>query len=180
MPSGAGYEGRIRTACRLPHLGVYNDTETWALNMTLFEFIMEHLSYKAENPPNFLLWVRSVLGAMVFLGPDTDADLERLTKELLGYHSGADIPGVRIDSIRKEIVQLRGGQFWSDESVLGLKYRCLNAIATSRETSMADIGEWEYGVVTAFDIINMHHDKDQFLIEFVREQARDQGVDLRG
>ena len=146
--------------------------------MTLFEFIMEHLSYKAESPPNFLLWVRSVLGAMVFLGPDTDADLERLIRELLDYYSGADIPGVRIDSIRREIVKLRGVQAWEDESTLGLKYRCLNAIATSREANMADIGEWEYGVVTAFEIVNTHHDKDQFLINFIREQAKDQGVDL--
>lgn len=147
--------------------------------MTLDDFLVEHLDRQAFDPPNYLFWTRTVCAAMSLIGLETDPDLERMIRQVLDYHAGTGGDADAIDNIRHEIVRLRGLAFWGDADSLGLKYRCLNAIACSREWVLArGYDEWQYGVVTAFQLINHHHDKDGLLIQFIRESARTQDAEL--
>ena len=148
--------------------------------MTLGEFLIDDISSQAYGQPNFLFWVRTVIDAMTLLGPETDADLERLTKRLLSYYVGADISPEDIDGtngINREIGRL-GITSWKNQTPLAAKYRTLWAIAFSRERNLADLYDWQYGVVTAFQTVNYHNDKDQVLIELVRSEAAKYGIDL--
>ena len=148
--------------------------------MTLDEFLIDDISPQAYDAPNFLFWVETVVDAMALLGPDTDANLERLTKRLLDYYAGADISPEDIDgtnSINREIGGL-GVTSWKNQTPLAAKYRTLWAIAFSRERNIADLYDWQYGVVTALQTINYDNDQDQLLIEFVRSKAAEYGVNL--
>ena len=98
-------------------------------------------------------WVRMTFDLMGTMGPETDPDLERLSTALMGYAEAPDTPAGTVRDIRSAIVHLRGPGFWRDNSVLGRKYRCLNAIASSREENEADVYNWAYGITTALDLI---------------------------
>ena len=147
--------------------------------MTLDEFLIDDISPQVYDAPNFLFWVETVVDAMALLGPDTDANLERLTKRLLNYYSRANITPEDVDGIRHEIVRLRGAIFWGESSPIALKYRVLNAIASSREHNLSSGYEaFLYGITTAFQNINYYRDKDQVLIDLIRRSAATYRVDL--
>jgi len=137
--------------------------------MTIDEFLIEHLEPTLFEEPYFYFWVKTVLEAMELLGPETDDDLNRLRHLLLEYYTTDNIPAERIDDIPHEIVRLRGVSYWNDTSPLGLKYRCLNAVGSSIEANRADLDNWQYGIVTAFQLINLDQNKDRILIERIRE-----------
>ena len=147
--------------------------------MTLDYFLTDSLDEKAYGEQNFRFWVQPVVDAMTLLGPETDSDLERLAQRLLGYYAGADINAQEIDGIRHEIVRLRGIAFWGEAMPLGLKYHCLNAVASSREINRAaGYASFQYGVATALQTINFQHDKDQSLIALIQSNAAREQVDL--
>ena len=106
-------------------------------------------------------WVRTVLDLMGLLGEETDADLDRLIGTLRGYYKGTGVSGAEIDDVPHEIVRLRGPGFWRDDAALGLKYRCLNAIASSAEKNDGDPDDWQYGILTALQLINLDQTKDE-------------------
>ena len=140
--------------------------------------ILDNIPESVFEERNFYFWVRCVVDAMELLGPDTDEDLKRMCQSLLDYHAGADVAPEIIDGMTCEIVWLGVDTSWKNTSALGLKYRCLWAIASSRERNLADLYDWQYGVVTAFENINLHGDKEQALNALVRENALKYGVDL--
>ena len=146
--------------------------------MTISEFLIEDISCRAFDGCNFLFWVRTVIDAMKLIGPETDSNLERMSKLLLDYHAGTDVTPEEVDGIGRKIALLRGVGYWRDDSPIGLKYRCIIAIASSREENLNDLYYWQYGIVTAFDLINLHDDKDQALISLIRENASKYGVNL--
>lgn len=146
--------------------------------MTISEFLIDHLPEKAYDQPNFCFWVRTVLDAMALLGPDSDDGLDRLSGLLVDYHSGADVAREDVEGVSREIVRLGVDTSWRNETPLGLKYRCLWAIGGSREQHLADLYNWQYGVVTAFNNINIRHDKDQVLIGLILGNASRYGADL--
>ena len=82
--------------------------------MSLDDFLTDSVKEEAFYPPNFGFWIRTVVEAMAFLGPETDADLEGMSKLLLDFHSGADIDLKIINRIRHEIYALRGPAFCYD------------------------------------------------------------------
>jgi hypothetical protein len=145
--------------------------------MTIDEFL-QNLPEKAFDHPNFYFWIRNVIDAIGLLGPETERDLERYSRLLLDHHSGVDISEGVLEDIRHDIVRTRGRGFWRDDSVMGLKYRCLNAIASTRDQNLADLYDWQYGIVTAFQLINLDDRKDRALIDLIREHAQQYGVDL--
>lgn len=147
--------------------------------MTIDEFLIDDISPEAYGEPNFLFWTQTVIDAMALLGPETDSDLQRLCQLLLDYYSGFDVEPKAIEDIRQEIVCLKGVSFWGETTPIALKYRCLNAIASSRAQRLDDIHQsWQYGLVTAFQIVNLQGDKDEALIKLVQQNAAKHGVDL--
>ena len=146
--------------------------------MDLDDFLMDHLDEQAYDQPNFLFWVRTVCEAMSFIGPETDADLKGMIQQLIDHHAGAGVAAAVVDSMRRQISRSMTTNDCEPASPLGLKYRCLNAIADSRETNLTDLYNWQHGVVTAWQIINFHQDKDQTLIQLIRQRAREQSVQL--
>lgn len=140
--------------------------------MTIDEFLIDYLDEQAYSEPNFRFWVQTVVDAMALLGPDTDRDLERLTQRLWNYHAGTDVEAQEIDGIRHEVVCLRGVAFWGEATAIALKYRVLNAIASSREYNLeAGCDSFQYGIVTAFQNINYDYKKDQALIALIQSNA---------
>ena len=145
--------------------------------MTVTELLLDD-DLVVYSKPYFLFWIITAIHAMTFLGPETDIDLKRLCQLLLDHYHELGVDSQAIDGIRHEIVRLRGINFWGETTPLALKYRCLNAIASSRKQSLDDIHSWQYGLVTAFQIINFHGDKEEALIDLVRQNAAKYGVDL--
>ena len=147
-------------------------------DMTINELILnDDLAVYGE--PYFRFWTLTVIDAMGLLGTETDGDLQRLCQLLLDHHNGFGVKSEEVERIRQEIVRLRGAAFWGEETPLGLKYRCLNAIASSRVQRLANIHQsWQYGLVTAFQTINFQGDKDEALIDLVQQNAAKYGVDL--
>ena len=148
--------------------------------MTLDEFLIEYLDEQAYAEPNFRFWVQTVVDAMTLLGPDTDSNLEYLTQRLLDYYDGTDVSSEDIDGkngINREIGRL-GITSSKNMSPLADKYRCLWAIAFSRERNLENLYDWQYGIVTAFQTINLQDDKDEVLMELVQQNAAKYGVDL--
>src|SRR5690349_893431 len=94
-------------------------------------------------------WVGTVILLIDLLGSDTEPDLETLKRKLLDYHAGLDVSPDEIEDIPHEILRLRGPGFWRGTSPLGLKYRCINALASSAEQNDDDRYNWRYGVTTA-------------------------------
>src|SRR5260221_6120600 len=117
--------------------------------MDISEFLIDNVQEQAYGPPNFYFWVRTGIDAMGLPGPETDPDLERLGGLLLDYHAGGQVASGAIEGIRSEIMSL-GFTYGKGSTPLDLKYRCIWNIADSRENNMADLYEWQYGVVTAF------------------------------
>ena len=146
--------------------------------MSLDDFLTDSVKEEAFYPPNFGFWIRTVVEAMAFLGPETDADLEGMSKLLLDFHSGADIDLKIINRIRHEIYALRGPAFCYDTTPLGLKYRCLNAIADSGQKSLSHTDALEYSFQVAFWFINHNNNLDQELIALIQESASKYGVSL--
>ena len=117
---------------------------------------------------------------MALLGPDTDKVLERMTQRLLDYHLGIHIDIEDIDGktgIARELGAKRLN-YWRDNTPLGLKYRCLSSIASSRERNLEDLYDWQYGIVSAFQSINFYEDHDQVLIALIRRNAARDKVNL--
>lgn len=147
--------------------------------MTIDEFLIDYLDEQVYAEPNFRFWVQTVVDATALLGPDTDSDLERLILRLLDYHAWAEIDPEEIDGIRHEIVRLRGVAFWGDATIIALKYRVLNAIASSRGYNLAaGCANFQYGIVTAFQNTNYHGDKDQALIALIQSNAARDKIEL--
>ena len=146
--------------------------------MTADGCILDDLPESVFGEHNFYFWVRCVIDAMDLLGPETDDNLKRMCQSLLDYHSGADVASETIDGMTREIVRLGVDTSWKNTSPLGLKYRCLWAIASSRKRNLADLYDWQYGVVTAFENLNLHGDKDQALNVLIRGNALKYGIDL--
>jgi hypothetical protein len=145
--------------------------------VTLDCFLVDHLVPKAFDPPNYPFWVRTVIDATGFLGPQTDTSLERLTELLLSYHSGADMDDDTLLDYKGEILRPKGVAIYSDMSPLGLKYRSLMAVGLSRKTAKIN-DTWQYGVVTAFELINYGRNVDDSLIDLIRKRAHVQKVEL--
>ena len=146
--------------------------------MTTDRFILDDIPESVFEERNFYFWVKCVVDALELIGPGTDSDLENMSRQLLDYYGAGDVNTETVEQIPREIVRLRGVGFWNDDTPIGLKYRCLWAIASSRERNLADLYDWQYGVVTAFDNINLGGDKDQALNALIRENASKYGVDL--
>ena len=146
--------------------------------MFLDDFLADHLDERAYHQPNFYFWVRTVCEAMSFVGPETDADLEGMIRQLENHHAGHGVAADVVDKMRDQVVRLRGARFCADTTSLGLKYRCFNAIADSREQNLADLDNWQYGVRIAWQTINFYDDKDQELIQFIRHRAKEQKIEL--
>lgn len=142
--------------------------------------ILDDVPESVFGEHNFYFWVKCVIDALDLLGSETDEDLKRMCQLLLDYHTGADVAPETIEGMRREIVRLGVDTSWKNTSPLGLKYRCLWAIASSREMNLADLYNWQYGVVTAFENINLHDDKEkeQALNALIRGNASTYGVDL--
>lgn len=117
-------------------------------------------------------WVRTIIALANQMGEETDAPLECLVARLLDYHSGGPTSGKEIDEIPHEIVRLRGPSYWRDDSVLGRKYRVINAIASSAAANDADPDNWMYGVVTAFQLLNLSGDKDDEIVSQVKSEMK--------
>src|ERR1051325_1703363 len=145
--------------------------------MDISEFLIDNVGEQAYGQPGFYFWIRTVIDAMDLLGPVTDPDLERLCRLLLDYHSGGQVGSEVIDGIRGEIKRL-GFTYGKGRTPLDLKYRCIWNIANSRERNLADLYDWQYGIVTAFQNINLDGDKDQALIALIRGNASKSGMDL--
>jgi len=146
--------------------------------MTIDEFLLNDINSRAFNENNFYFWLKSVIDSLNLLGSETDSNLERIIRLLLDYYTGADITSEAIDSIPSEILALRGKSSWMDNSQLGIKYRCISDIAASRERNLADLYDWQYGVVSAFGLINFHDNKDQDLIALILANASRYSVNL--
>ena len=147
-------------------------------SVLLDDYLTDHLDERAYDQPNFLFWVRTVCEAMSFLGPETDADLKDMLRQLQDHLAGAEVAAAVIDEMRRRIVRSMTINECEPASPLGLKYRRLNAIADSRERNLADLYDWQYGVVTAWQIINLRDDNDQALIQFIQQRAKEQNVEL--
>ena len=126
--------------------------------MTLDDFLMGELDEAFFEPSYRLFWIRTALSSMHVLGDETDAHLERFCETILKYYTGETPSKQVITSIPEEMSQLREIRSRSDNSVLGLKYRCVNAIAEE------DMYEWYYGIVPAFQLINFSDQNDQVLV----------------
>lgn len=146
--------------------------------MTLDEFLLDDINPHAFGERNFYFWVRNVIDALALLGPETDINLESMSNLLLDYHAGGNVSLKSVKEIPGIIHQLRGDNCSQDNSPLGRKYRCLSSIASSREENLADLYDWQYGIVSSLGLINLYHDKDQALIALIRENASKYGVDL--
>lgn len=146
--------------------------------MTPDGFILDNLPESVYEERNFYFWVRTVIDAIDLLGSETDDDLKRMCQSLLDYHAGADVASETINGMTREIVRLGVDTSWKNTSPFGLKYRCLWAIASSRKRNLADLYDWQYGVLTAFENINLHGDKDQALNALIRGNASKYRVDL--
>lgn len=149
-------------------------------DMTPDGFILDNISESAFEERNFYFWVRCVIDALDLIGPETDSHLEEMSSLLLDYYGAADVSPDAIERIPREIQRLRGITYWRDNSPLGLKYRCINNLAYSREKNLEDIYYWQYGLVSSFDLINLDNDKEkeQALNALIRENASKYGVDL--
>ncbi len=148
--------------------------------MTTDEFSLSNFNDGAFEERNFYFWVKCVIDALDLIGPETDSHLENTKRLLLDYYGAANVSPEAVKQISREIVRLRGAAFWRDDSPIGLKYRCLYNLAHSREENLADLYDWQYGVESSFDLINLSNDKEkeQALNALVRENASKYGVNL--
>lgn len=148
--------------------------------MTPDGFILDDVSESVFGERNFYFWVRCVVDALDLIGPETDDHLENMIRLLLDYYSGADVSPEAVEQIPREIQRLRGITYSRDNSPLGLKYRCINNLAHSREKNLEDLYYWQYGLVSSFDLITLDNDKEkeQALNALIRENASKCGVDL--
>ena len=121
---------------------------------SLDEYLIDVLDDADFDEPNMLTWIRLVFDLTSLLGEETDIDLERMWATLLAHYETCCIADSEIEGMRSEIVRLRGVGFWRDDSPLGLKFRCLNAVATTRTENKRDLYNWRYGIVTAIQLIN--------------------------
>jgi hypothetical protein len=137
--------------------------------MTLDEYLIYHLDPELFEAPFYRFWVETIVGALSLLGPETDPDLDTLINRLLQSYAKSEWPNKVGETIRDEIVRLKGSGFWHDDSPFGLKYRCLFAVGTSVEENSRDTENWQYGVVTAFQLINLNKDKDEILMERIQQ-----------
>jgi hypothetical protein len=138
--------------------------------------VVEFLDARSETDflgENYPFWGRAVLTLMQRMGPETDPELERLIRIFEDYYSGGNTDE-SIRAVRLQVSEARGLGFWRDDSVLGRKYRCLNAIATSvsdaasyRSTSGWLYHEWQYGLETAFDLIQLGGVGEAEMVQFL-------------
>ena len=148
--------------------------------MTTEEFSVNDINYHLFEERNFYFWVKCGIDALDLLGPETDGHLENIKRLLLDYYGSVDVSPEVVERIPSEIVRLRGVGFWRDDSPIGLKYRCLYNLAHSREENLADLYNWQYGVESSFDLINLanHKDREQAPDALIQENASKYGVVL--
>jgi len=148
--------------------------------MTPNDLPLDCIPYDAFEERNFYFWVRTVIDALDLIGPETDSHLENMSRLLLDYYGTPDVSPEAVERIPREIQRLRGITYSSDNSPIGLKYRCINNLAHSREKNLEDLYYWQYGVVSSFDLITLDNDKEkeQALNALIRENASKYGVNL--
>jgi len=130
---------------------------------------------------NSYFWVKCVVDSLELIGSETDSHLENMIRLLLGYYDSDGVSTETIEQIPREIKRLRGITYSKDNSPIGLKYRCINNLAHSRERNREDpYYWWGYALKSSFDLINLSDDKEkeQALNALIRENALKYGVDL--
>lgn len=146
--------------------------------MTIDEFLIDDLGDDLLFVPSYhRFWVHMVLDCMDMIGNETEADLDRLCSVIRRLYFFDLVSVASLNSICSAIRPHTGNFAWKDNSVLGLKYLCLNALTASRRMerlsssfTMDDwLYEWKYGIVTAFQIINLDEKKDRSLIERIQQ-----------
>ena len=147
--------------------------------MTPNEFSLGNFPESAFGEQNFYFWVKCVVDGLDLIGPETDSHLENMIQVLLDYYSNADDGPEAVERIKHDTLRLRGTACMRDNSPIGLKYRCLNNLAHSRELNLDDPDYWwRYALQSSFDLINFHDDKDAALIAIIQGNASKLGVDL--
>jgi hypothetical protein len=131
---------------------------------SLDDYLIDVLDDTDFDEPYFLTWIRLVFEFTSLLGEDSDSDLERMWGTLLAYYESHRVPDSEIEDMRTEIVRLKGVGFWRDDSRLGLKFRCLNAVASTKAENEKDLYNWRYGVVTALQLINTLPGNEAFML----------------
>jgi len=154
-----------------------NKAET---DMTTEGSILDDIPESVFEERNFYFWVKCVVDALDLIGPETDSHLENMIRLLLDYYGATDVSPEAVERIPREIVRLRGITYWQDDSPIGLKYRCINNLAHSREKNLEDLYYWQYGLVSSFDLITLDDDKEkeQALNALIRGNASKYGVNL--
>jgi hypothetical protein len=161
--------------------------DRWASRFTVAERLLSEMDlndylydcHNAFEERNYYFWIRTVIDALDLIGPQTDGHLENMKLMLLNYARSTDASPEAVERIPHEIRRLRGTSFWRDTSPIGLKYRCLQSLAHSREKNLEDpYFWWGYALNSAFDFISLAGVKDQTLDAFVRENASKYDADL--
>jgi len=141
--------------------------------MTLDDFLLEGLDYVFMDARYMCFWITTILEAMPLLGPESDAGLERLCTILYDHCATNTLSAPLGKQVYQEVIALRGLGSSSDNSCLGLKYRCLKAIAAGLPRENSDGEDWQYCILTAFQLINYDGDKDEVLLERIKRGLRD-------
>lgn len=126
---------------------------------------------------HYRFWVDLVCDLAESISPDTEETLTQIVQTLRSYyHTGTGEDAVK--AIRKAIVATRGPGFWRDFSLLGTKYRCIWAIATTVEENEKDTNDWVY----AISVVMMHLEgrlpDEQAVIERIAAYFAGNGVVL--
>ena len=136
--------------------------------MKLNAFLLHECDYAIFQEPFFFFWIDTIIESFIFIDLYIEPLLDELIAELRLYYLNSN-RSINL-AVRDKIERWKGKEFPKDNTPLGRKYRCLYAIATTIEVNMSDIDDWVYGIVTSFELINFKNDKDDVIIQFIKDR----------
>ena len=86
-------------------------------------------------------WFRALIGCLDVLGPETDADLERVSQRLCNASSYGDLHKLWLSTI-DEIISLRGAHYTHGKNTIDLKYMMITDLLGGVRPEQFDGAIW--------------------------------------